>query len=64
MEVIRKGKPPSERVWEGTCTHCRSVMQAKESELKVTDDQRDGPFAKASCLVCSQEFYLYPKRMR
>lgn len=52
MKVIKQGTPRGDRLWRGVCRQCRSTIEAKESELNVTDSQRDGPFAWAVCIAC------------
>lgn len=54
MEITRKGTPPSERVWRGSCTNCGSEAKAKQSEMKnISHDQREGGFFSwEKCPVC------------
>ena len=54
MEITRKGTPPSERVWLGSCHNCGSEAKAKQSEMKnITYDQREGgSFSWEKCPVC------------
>lgn len=55
MEIIKKGTPPSERIWEGECRKCGTVARCKQSELNVVhDDQRDGPYSWLKCPVCNE----------
>lgn len=55
MEIIKRGVPPPERLWRGTCSKCESVAEAFERELtKVTQDPRDGTkHSWEICPVCS-----------
>lgn len=66
MRIIKKGKP-KERLWRGTCTDCNSVIEAKQSELAVTNDHRaiseespNGDFGRANCPVCGHGMVFYP----
>ena len=34
MKIIRKGSIPANRIWEGTCTLCNSLIEAEQNELK------------------------------
>lgn len=61
MEIIKRGKPPAERNWQGECSHCHSVVRAKEHELHVTQAQRDGAFGTAPCPVCKLDMFFYPQ---
>lgn len=64
MQIIREGQPPQERIWKGICQSCKTVAEAKQSELSVTHD-RDGAFAWHICPVCKTGPYrgllFYPK---
>lgn len=70
MEIIKRGIPPNERTWTGTCHKCKSEAEAKEAELRVQNYQREGgQFAWAKCPVCGagdSEGYggmlFYPKK--
>lgn len=67
MRVIKKGTPRAARLWEGTCHGCKSVMEAKESEVVPyagPDPKNEGPFAHATCPVCGESFVLYPINSR
>ena len=61
MKIIKKGIPPKERLWIGTCTHCGSIFEAKQGEIEVSYD-RGEQYASAKCEICSNQFYLYPKK--
>lgn len=52
MEIIFRGKPPGEKVINSTCSNCKTVFRYKESEGKITYDQRDGNFISIACPVC------------
>jgi hypothetical protein len=52
MIITKKGTPPKDRDWKGRCSNCGTEAKAKESELKITFDQRDGDFALHPCPVC------------
>lgn len=68
MKVIKVGVRPEDRPWKGTCRACKSVVEAKESELNnIQDDPREGgKFCWAKCPVCGVGAYggllFYPKR--
>jgi hypothetical protein len=63
MKIIRKGKLPSEDMFEGECYNCHSILQEKRGELKVQYDQRDNDsFAHAKCPVCGESAVLHPKQ--
>lgn len=59
MKIISRGIPPSERIWEGECRSCKSVIEALESELtQIEEDQREGSrFSWEVCPVCGTGKY-------
>lgn len=63
MKIIRRGIPKKEVVWEGTCTDCNSVIEAKRSEVAMEYDPvgRDD-FGRANCPVCGHGMVFYPKK--
>lgn len=63
MKVIKRGTPPSEKIWTGTCGNCKSEMEEVESDLRNrrTGNQFDGPMAHETCPVCEAKFWIYPK---
>lgn len=65
MEIIKRGQLPGDRPWHGTCYHCKSEIRAKESELDVYSDQREGgEYAVADCPVCEERmtFHRFDER--
>lgn len=65
MKIVRRGVPPGEIVWVGTCHVCHSRMHATEAELHdITYDQREGgKFGRAHCPVCpNRDVVFYPRR--
>lgn len=61
MKVIKRGVPPTERVWRGTCSNCKSTMEEMESKLYApTHDQREGCMALEICPICGENFWMYP----
>jgi len=61
MEILHRGTPPAERLWEGTCYSCKSVIRAKIHEIQITHDQREGSFGSAKCPVCKTSMTFYEK---
>lgn len=53
MRVTKRGNPPCDRKWHGTCRKCEAEAEAVETELRVQDDTREGTqFAWHKCPVC------------
>jgi hypothetical protein len=64
MEIIKQGKLPEDRMWQGECFTCNTMAKAKQSELKVTYEQRDGPIGTHACPVCNKTMHFYPIESR
>jgi hypothetical protein len=47
-------------VWKATCHECGSEFEEEIGKLRVTDDQRDGPFAHSKCPDCDAGMVFYP----
>lgn len=56
MKIIRKGTPPTDRYYQGTCHTCMSVVEFQEKEECVTrvKDARDGDYFSVECPVCKE----------
>lgn len=57
MEIIKKGTPPEEKIYEAECSKCKSVLRFKQSEGKITYDQRDGNLITVKCPVCGESVH-------
>lgn len=53
MEILKRGTPPKERTHQATCRACGTEFRFRESEGRVTHDQRDGDFIQIDCPVCA-----------
>lgn len=63
MKIIKRGKLPGDRKWIGTCHTCKTKAVALESEVRVIECQREGPYATAKCPVCGAvDMSFYPKK--
>jgi hypothetical protein len=51
VEIIRRGTPPSERVYTGSCYSCRTEVRFKQHEARSSQDQRE-PGYYVECPVC------------
>ena len=54
MEIIYRGEIPPEPVYRGTCSHCRSVVQATIAELRAVNVGLNEIDYVATCPVCQQ----------
>jgi RNase P subunit RPR2 len=57
MEIEKRGIPPNEIDFRGTCDACKSVLKAKRRELKMTED-RNMDFYTGTCPVCKHLVYF------
>lgn len=62
MKIITRGRLPETRIWRGTCSHCGTVAEAKEDELEVRSDQREGTWGFANCPFCGRAMTFYEKQ--
>lgn len=62
MKVLKRGTPPEDNIFRGTCNHCRSEIEAERRELNdIQYDQREkGELAPAICPVCKRSMFVYP----
>lgn len=54
MKVIVRGVIPSERLYQGKCSLCKSTIEAEHNELNHSHDQRDGDTSTVLCPVCQE----------
>ena len=57
MEILKEGKNPSDKKYEGECHTCETLVSFKRSEAKYTPDQRDGDFLTVECPVCGDKIH-------
>lgn len=50
VRIMRTGKLPSQREWEGTCWKCRTAVEfLQEDATRHGNDQIDGDWAVVKC---------------
>lgn len=60
IEVVRRGKKPSEKKCEGTCHYCKTEVRFLVGDaIRESHDQRDGSTYVVKCPECGQEIYGY-----
>lgn len=62
MEIIVRGKPPSEYRYDGKCGTCNSVLKADHGELRHSHSQRDGDMSIGNCPVCTSTVWFTKER--
>lgn len=60
--MTRCGKLPSENMYSGKCSTCKSEYDAKKGDLKYESDYRDSSYTtKCQLTGCGNTVYFYPK---
>ena len=55
IKITKRGTPPNEIPWSGTCSRCKSEMNwfLDDAKRYHAGDQRDSqPFTQIDCPVC------------
>ena len=58
MNILKRGTPPEERQYQGTCGKCETEIHFLQMEGQVTFDQRDGDFITVVCPVCNESIHV------
>ncbi len=58
MEIIKKGQPKNEKIYNATCRSCDTQIRFQRKEAKETFDQRDGNFLTVKCPVCGDSIHI------
>lgn len=59
MNITKRGIDRRDYYWDGKCYSCGTEVEAKEQELHITDDQRDGMTGSAPCPLCGTTMSFY-----
>ena len=57
MRIIKSGIKPSERLYQVTCTTCKTEFEFKQSEATFYDDQREGSYYSIKCPICNDSVF-------
>ena len=62
MRCTKRGVPPEEGIWRGTCRSCKSEYEATKKEIadKIAFSKTIRDYAKEICEICGENFFLYP----
>lgn len=52
MEIIKRGTPPSEKVFQGECYACGTIVKFTRAEAAISPDHREGPNYYITCPIC------------
>lgn len=59
IRIIRRGVPPSEKIYKVTCARCDSLLAYKMEDIEVTDDYREHKsFQSLNCPVCANKIFI------
>ena len=63
MKLVKRGTPPQDQIWIGTCRSCKSEYEAIRKEIadKIIFSKTIRDHAKEICEVCGDDFFLYLK---
>lgn len=64
MKITKQGTPPSERLWVGSCSDCKTEAEARQDELRPQSNQREGSWAEIKCPTCGGRMFFYPRDRR
>ena len=54
MEVLKQGTHPDDKVFNGRCHYCAAEVRFRQSEGRITREQRDGDFITVRCPTCPE----------
>lgn len=61
VEVLERGTPPTERVYESSCSTCKSKLRFRKSDAELVSVPRPGEsYLRLRCPVCSGLVYADP----
>lgn len=63
MKVVSRGIPPDSQEYTATCSSCRSVLEFKKNEARVTSDRNEMVYVLI-CPVCNKEMWLSSQALR
>ena len=55
MKVIKQGQIPGEITHRATCNRCKTEVEFKRKEGRISYDQRDGDFITVVCPLCRDD---------
>lgn len=58
MKVIRPGKLPEEKTYQGTCHHCECLFEFVRKEAEFESTCRNEDYLKVGCPTCKRLVYV------
>lgn len=63
MRIVKQGKPPSDRLWGGTCHYCKTEIECEQREIEAAIEscpREHYEFARVACPTCKGSMIVYP----
>jgi hypothetical protein len=57
MKIIHQGQRPDEQTHQGTCLHCRTVVEFQRGEAEFVGSQREGDSLTVNCPTCHSKIW-------
>ena len=65
MKITKRGIPPGDRVWKGSCKTCGSEAEATRDEMThINTDFEGDEYSWETCPVCDNTMYFYESEER
>lgn len=58
VRIVKRGTPPKEKVWAGTCLRCNSLLEARAEDLTYESSYRNEDSYQTECPVCGFAVYF------
>jgi hypothetical protein len=55
VTITKRGTPPSDRVYDCRCAHCKTEFTFQDHDAVREHDWRDGDFYRIGCPVCGHQ---------
>lgn len=55
IKIIKRGQKPENKIYQGECYRCKTVVEFPMGAAKYNSDQREGDFLSVVCPVCSHQ---------
>lgn len=64
MKIVKRGQPPEDRVWVGSCHYCGTEIECEQREIEAARERcprEHYEFARVACPVCGRPMIAYPR---
>lgn len=64
MDIVKRGRLPSERQHTGKCRHCDTEVRFRQGEAREHYSPREGGYLEVECPVCGKPIFVtLPRQM-